>query len=310
MKIWRKLAWLCLLLFVLVNVISIFHAYRFVHYVRNGGRKESTLHMSTGRKLVALFTGVRNPRPKDGALPQRPYRNLIFTNTKGDSIAAWEIRVLRAKGTIILFHGYGAGRSSLLLTAQVFNQLGYNTLLVDFRGSGASSGSKTSIGWYEADDVKTVCDSYKPVRGPIILCGTSMGAAAIMRAVAVKGVQADKLILECPFSTLLATTRNRFRVMGVPPFPLANLLVFWGGAIDGYWAFSNKPEVYARSISIPVLLMYGEKDPWIKPAENQAIFNAFVGTSTLKTFPNTGHESYCAKYPAEWLETVRHFLER
>ena len=43
------------------------------------------------------------------------------------------------------------------------------------------------------------------------------------------GVRADAVVLECPFDRLLTTVEHRFELMGVPAFPLARLLTFWGG---------------------------------------------------------------------------------
>ena len=74
-------------------------------------------------------------------------------------------------------------KSSLLDKAEIFLNLGYNTFLVDFMGSGGSDGNQTTIGFYEAEEVKTAFN-YLEACGEknIILFGTSMGAAAIMKA--------------------------------------------------------------------------------------------------------------------------------
>ena len=48
--------------------------------------------------------------------------------------------------------------------------------------------------------------------------------------------------------------------MHVPCFPMAYLLVFWGGTINGFNAFNHNPQNYASQVKCPVLLMYGLKD--------------------------------------------------
>ena len=60
-----------------------------------------------------------------------------------------------------------------------------------------------------------------------------MGAVACLRAVHALGVQPDAMILECPFDRLLTTVRHRFDAVRVPSWPLAELLVFWGGQQSG-----------------------------------------------------------------------------
>ena len=59
----------------------------------------------------------------------------------------WLIEVDSAKGVVALFHGYSGSKSGNVEYAEQFNQLGYSTILVDFRGSGGSEGNRTTIGF-------------------------------------------------------------------------------------------------------------------------------------------------------------------
>ncbi|NJR40440.1 MAG: hypothetical protein HC781_18420 [Leptolyngbyaceae cyanobacterium CSU_1_4] len=85
----------------------------------------------------------------------------------------------------------------------------------------------------------------------MILYGASMGAVAVMRAVAIEKIEPVALILESPFDRLLNTVRHRFEVMGIPSFPSAELIVFWGGVQLGIDGFNHNPVDYARSIDCP-----------------------------------------------------------
>ena len=60
-----------------------------------------------------------------------------------------------------------------------------------------------------------------------------MGAVAILRAVQETGIKPDGVIVEAVFDTMLHAVRHRFEAMGVPAFPSAELLVFWGGVETG-----------------------------------------------------------------------------
>jgi alpha/beta superfamily hydrolase len=51
-----------------------------------------------------------------------------------------------------------------------FRQLGYNTLLVDFRAHGNSGGNTCTVGYYESEDVKLAYDYIKNIPAKIILC--------------------------------------------------------------------------------------------------------------------------------------------
>lgn len=213
------------------------------------------------------------------------------------------------KGSVILFHGYGGEKSSMLDKADIFLRLGYNALLVDFMGSGGSEGNQTSIGFHEAEEVKTAFDYVKARYGTnIVLFGTSMGAVAIMKAQADYNPGVSSIIVECPFGTMLETVQARFSSMNVPSFPMANLLVLWGGVQNGFNAFKHNPASYAKSITCPVLLLSGEKDERVSMKEITRIFENLRGVKKLKTYALAGHENYLTKYEDEWTTDIEAFL--
>jgi pimeloyl-ACP methyl ester carboxylesterase len=78
-------------------------------------------------------------------------------------------------------------------------------MLVDFRGCGGSQGDRTTIGWNEAKDVSATLLWVKATLGESapVLFGHSMGAVAILRAVAVEGVHPRAVIADAPFGRLL-----------------------------------------------------------------------------------------------------------
>jgi uncharacterized protein len=144
---------------------------------------------------------------------------------------------------------------------------------------------------------------------PLILYGVSMGAAAVMRAVGRDGVQADAVILESPFSTMVDAARNRFRAMGLPTFPSAELLVFWGSIQQGYNGFDNNPVDYARSINVPALLMHGDQDLRVTVEQTNAIYERLGGVKQLVSFPGVGHSSLIAAAADKWKGEVKGFLD-
>ncbi len=224
-------------------------------------------------------------------------------------IECWSLKTDSSKGTVIIFHGYGGNKYSMLDKAEEFLKMGYNTLLVDFMGSGGSEGNQTTIGYKEALQVKTAFDFLtNNGESNIILFGTSMGAASILRAIHKHDIKPSAIILECPFGSLYKTTAARFKKMGVPSFPMAGLLVFWGGVQNGFWGFSHKPVVYATSVKCPALLLHGEKDEKVSADEIRSIFKNLNGKKELKFYPDAGHENYLLKYQSEWRADVGNFL--
>jgi len=197
-KILKLLLWIFAALFVMMNAVAFMHAYKFTHFSDSGVEKiKDPKHLSFGAKANALLLGVANPRPVNQASPSQHFDTLQLQSNK--KIECWNIRKDSswrscrnghgatgdsAKGTVILFHGYGGEKSSMLDKSDIFQQLGYNTLLVDFMGSGGSEGNQTTVGFKEAEEVMT-CYNYVASKGEshIYLFGTSMGAVAILKAI-------------------------------------------------------------------------------------------------------------------------------
>jgi pimeloyl-ACP methyl ester carboxylesterase len=184
-------------------------------------------------------------------------------------------------------------------------------LLVDFLGSGDSDGNATTIGYNEADQVKR-CYDYAQGDGEknIFLFGTSMGAVAIIKAIDDYKISPKGILLECPFGSLYDTVCARFRLMNVPAFPMAGLLTFWGGVQHGYWAFSHNPVEYARAVSCPTLLLFGEQDDRVSLEETNRLFSNLKGPKVLNTYPNEGHNFFTPTNQPKWIQDVSQFLGR
>lgn len=304
----KKLGWFVLSLFVLMNIIAGFHAYKFTHFSdAHLDKTKSPKELGWGGKLQALFFGINNPRPTNTAKPTLPFETVYLQSSQ--KIECWHIKIPNSKGTVAIFHGFSGNKSSMLDKSDAFNQLGYDTFLVDFIGTGGSEGDETTIGYKEAQDVKVCLDYLKQqnVQNTIIF-GTSMGAAAILKAAETFDIHPTAAILECPFGSMYQTTCARFTHMGVPCFPMAGLLVFWGGIENGFWGFSHNPQDYAKFVHFPTLLLYGEKDAEVSQTETDMIMANLSGKKWLKTFPNAGHENYLKRYRNEWVDDVSTFL--
>ena len=299
-----------LIIFVIMNVTLAFHGYKFTHFGTEVKKTEDSKPktLTTSDKIKTILFGVESSRPGDDITPSQKYETVYLqSNVK---LQCWSLKIDSAKGTVIIFHGYRGSKSGMIDRSDEFLKLGYNTLLVDFMGSGGSEGSSTTIGFKEAEEVKT-CFDYVASKGEknIYLLGTSMGAAAIMKAVNDYQLNAKGVILECPFGTMYKTVSVRVQAMGVNPVPIAGMIMFWGGLENGFWPFNHNPEEYAKNIKLPTLLMWGEEDKRVSRAETEAIYANLQGPKTLKTFPLSGHQDYLPQYHDLWVSDVNSFLQ-
>ncbi|NVO33006.1 alpha/beta hydrolase [Hymenobacter lapidiphilus] len=290
--------------------MAFFHAWRFTHFVaEDGQRTDSPERLTPADKVWLLATGVRTPKPRNHTLPTFPYATVQLPGPNG-RLASWYGAVPRARGTVALFHGYTSSKSQLLHEAGYFRSLGYNVLLTDFAGSGNSAGYRCTVGYHEAANVAAVVRWLQRKPGPVFIYANSMGAVATLRAEAQLGIRPTANLLECPYGSMLATAQSRFRSMGVPAFPMANLLVFWGGAANGFNAFNLDATAYAARITTPTLLMWGAADLRVTRTETAAIFAALAGPKQRQDFSRSGHEPYWRQHEALWQRTVAGFLNR
>ncbi len=291
-----------------MNIVAIFHSYKFTHFSTNIKLKtKDPSSLTLGQKISTLAFGISNPRPQNESIPTRTFEVVKLKSNR--EIECWSIEVEKPKGTVILFHGFSGKKSSFLQQSDIFNELGFNTFLVDFIGSGGSEGNQTTIGYLEAEQVKTSFEHIQKTKDEnIYLYGISMGAAAIMKSINDHKINPKGVIVECPFGSMSETVSARFKNMGVPAFPMSNLLVFWGGVQNGFWAFHHKPTEYAKNIKCPTLLLYGAKDNKVSRSEIDEIFKNLKGKKTLKIYKESGHENYLEKSKVEWYSDVEEFM--
>jgi uncharacterized protein len=307
-KLKKRLLWALVTLFIFMNVVSFFHAYKFTHFAGNDPIKtQSPEKLGSLDKIKTLVLGVNNPRPVNTISPVQKFEIIILQSNK--KIECWSIKADNPKGTVILFHGYSGKKSLMLDKSDEFLKMGYNTLLVDFMGSGGSEGNQTTLGFRESEEVKTAFD-YLAKRGEknIYLFGTSMGAVAILKAINDYGINPTGIIIECPFGSMYQTTCARFKIMNAPTFPIAALLVFWGGIQNNFWAFGHNPTTYAKKVNCPTLLLYGEQDKNVSREEIDTIYGNLKGMKMLRTYEHAGHENYLIRYKQQWVQNIQTFM--
>ena len=298
-------------LFILLNIIVAFHAYKFTHFYNNGEITIKKQEDKTGwDKTKEILFGINAVKKKNDVTTDSTFKIIYLTTKDSLKLETWYITADSSKGTVILFHGHGGNKSGVIKEAESFNKIGYNTLLVDFRAHGSSGGNTCTIGYDESEDVKLAFD-YIKANGEknIVLWGISMGASTITKAVKDYQINPEKIILEMPFGTIEDAAAGRLKMMGLPPQPLATLITFWGGTEHGFWAFGMKPQEYVSSIKCPVLLQWGRNDPRVSKREEDILFkNITTANKKFVIYETAVHESLCKKEPAKWEAEVAAFL--
>ncbi|HEY5408173.1 MAG TPA: alpha/beta hydrolase, partial [Ginsengibacter sp.] len=175
-RFFKIFLWTFLILFILVNFISATNAYKFTHFYDSGevvikpeNKKTTWNHISD------ILFGKDYIKKKNVPLPDS-FSTVILTTKDNIKLEGWYGAAKNSLGSVALFHGYGDNKTDVLEEGKSFLNMGYNVLLLDFRGQGSSGGNTCTIGYKEADDVELAYNFLKE-KGEknIVLWGISMG---------------------------------------------------------------------------------------------------------------------------------------
>ncbi len=130
------------------------------------------------------------------------FSDVSVTTEDGERLHGWLVKAARARGTLLFFHGNAGNVSHRLESLRLFNRLGLDVFIVDYRGYGRSTGRPSEQGTYR--DARAAWDWLVRERGEsprrIILFGRSLGAAVAVDLASEK--RGAGLILESGFTSV------------------------------------------------------------------------------------------------------------
>jgi uncharacterized protein len=180
----------------------------------------------------------------------------------------------KPRGTIIFLHGVANNRLAGIKALEEFAAKGFKAIAYDSRANGESDGENCTYGYFEKEDLQVIVSSVKDY--PIILMGTSMGAAVALQALEFQAAENDSRVLGImaaeSFSDLRTVVRDR-----APNF-LSDEFLNKGFKIaeakSGFVADEVNPVKAAKGIRASVLLIHGAEDRDTRPEHSQRIFEA------------------------------------
>jgi alpha-beta hydrolase superfamily lysophospholipase len=260
----------------------------------------------------------RRPLPRTPADFGLAFEAITLGGADGIVLAAWWIEAERSRGTVILVHGFRSTRNEMLDHAPYLHAAGFDVLLFDARACGQSGGRYSTMGWREQADLRAVIDQVeaRTAGRPVFVMAHSLGAATAI----LEGADDDRVaafVLEAPFTAIEDVVDRGFRHFTrphLPAVPFAPLTVRLAEALIGQHRSAIRPiDVVDRLAPRPVLLVTGDRDAFVTPADARRLVERAGRTCTWWLIPDAGHPGSdrdpFATATNEYSARVRAFLE-
>jgi len=249
------------------------------------------------------------------------YSNISISVGNNDiTLSGWFFKKLDSDRTVILAHDYGKNRlqfeESTMNIVKGFLNNGYNVLTFDFRNSGKSGGSLTSMGVLEKDDLIAVINYTTKYHNSkhIVLMGFCTGATASILAGS-KAENVDAIILDSPFADFDDYINYRAEKWHLPlklfRYTIPKAVKILGNI--------NTDEVSPMGAIInlsprPVLFIHGKDDSSIPASNSMELYALYSKTNSNNTelweVEGAGHLGSYNKNPETYMSRVLKFLDK
>jgi len=243
-----------------------------------------------------------------------PYEEVSITTSDGYTLAGWYIPSLNG-AVVITQHGWRGGRMNMLYDAEMLYRHGYGVMISSFRSGDVNRSGLITFGkkeivdmdtWYQYLLTRTDIDFNK-----IGILGESMGGmVSIMYTAQNPNIRA--LVVHSSFSSIDAMAAKGVKlVTGLPPFPFANLIVWWGEQIAGFDSSEIDASRWIGQISPrPVFIMMGGQDDHIPIESGQWLYDAAKEPKEYWYVPEAGHHGIPEVAPEEYERRVTEFFDK
>lgn len=283
-----------------------------------------TLLRLAGRLMLALLFIVLLALLLIGLLVFRLGTNLIDSQHRpiGPPPAELDARVVNFEGVrgwyvpaksdacVLLLHGMGGDRRSMVARAMLLRRHGYPSLAIDMPGHGESPG-RVSFGLYESRGAHTALRGMREQLGckRVAAVGQSLGGAAAL--LGEQPLPADALILEAVYPDIESAARRRMRAsFGRAGDWLTPLLLLQLEPRLGVSTEQLRPIDQINRYHGPVLVMGGDKDRATPIADTLRLYRAAGEPRYFWAVPGAGHVDLLEHAPLPYATRLLHFLHR
>ncbi|MGZ4957697.1 MAG: alpha/beta hydrolase [Methylomonas sp.] len=198
-----------------------------------------------------------------------------------------------AKGTVLVFHGNAGSAVHRTYFIDALQGLGYRVIIAEYPGYGMRGGTPSEEALIE-DGIAAAKMAVSEFKGPLILCGESLGSGVVAGIVASHQLPVKGLLLITPFDSMAKVAQHHYWYF------LARWLL-----LDKY---DNIPRL--RGFHGPVAVVLAEQDEIIPNQRTMALFEASPEPKKLWRFADAGHNSLPLESWQPWWQEAMRFIEQ
>jgi fermentation-respiration switch protein FrsA (DUF1100 family) len=223
--------------------------------------------------------------PADAGLA---FADVAIETDDGERLHGWWVPARSPSiGQVLLCHGNAGNVGDRVIHAQLLSTAGFDVLLFDYRGYGASTGRPDEDGTYlDARAALQVLISQPEADSErVVYLGESLGGAVAL-ALALQSPPSG-LILQSTFTSVREVARRHYPIIprGVIP--------------DAYPSARRIGRLRA-----PVLVLHGDRDEIVPVEQGRALFDAAAQPKRLHVFHGAGHNDLVARWGAEYADVI------
>lgn len=212
----------------------------------------------------------------------------------------------------ILAHGYGGNGRQMVGSAQQFYAMGFNLLMPDARGCGASEGDYIGMGWHDRLDYVRWIEMLveEDPRCEIILYGISMGGATVMMVSGEELPQNVKAIVEdCGYSSVRAEFDYQLKsLFGLPTFPIMQFASLVTRLRAGFWLGEGSAVKQVAKSETPMLFIHGTEDTFVPFYMLDEVYEAAACEKEKLVVEGAGHGAASSVMGEAYWQTVGRFV--
>ena len=169
---------------------------------------------------VLAWCFLHPPRRRHAKTPRMAmglsYQRVRLRAEDGVPLSAWLVPHPQPKAVVVISHGYGGCRESMLPYLTFLHAAGFSALLYDFRAHGWSGGDQATLGLTEQQDLRAAVRwvQVSPLLRdlPLVLVGESMGASVSL-LVAAEDPSVLAVVADCGFARLDGPIQRRLQLL-------------------------------------------------------------------------------------------------